>query len=143
MTRSTSARLAERNISAASRADRITPTKRAREKAREDQETLTEFANVSGRPSRERVIHRSQAAEARAVIRRRIVHDNLKPATPVLYTEEQSKIARDLLLLLKGTVVGGCNNSALLLGARGSGKTMVLERAVAEVKNKYSDQACG
>ena len=47
-----------------------------------------------------------------------------------------------LVGIVEGTVVKGENNSALLLGPRGSGKSATLEAALADVRARFADSIC-
>ncbi|KAH7297782.1 hypothetical protein KP509_25G012200 [Ceratopteris richardii] len=49
---------------------------------------------------------------------------------------------RKIYELFSETVRNGCNNSILLLGPRGCGKTMVLNKVIAEVQEEYPERLC-
>jgi len=43
-----------------------------------------------------------------------------------------------LLIVAESTIESGQNNSVLLMGGRGSGKTLCMERAIAKVCQEYN-----
>jgi hypothetical protein len=61
-------------------------------------------------------------------------------AAAVTLTEDQRRLESQLVGLLTDTVVGEHCNSALLLGPRGTGKSLVLERALRTVGDAHADQ---
>lgn len=61
-------------------------------------------------------------------------------AAAVTLTEDQRQLESQLVGLLTDTVVGEHCNSALLLGARGTGKSLVLERALRTVGDTHEGQ---
>jgi len=64
-----------------------------------------------------------------------------KPGVPVLpLLPETDEISRDLEAFLTETVENGHNNSVLLLGPRGCGKTMVSERVLVRLQRLFPDR---
>jgi hypothetical protein len=61
-------------------------------------------------------------------------------AAAATLTEDQRRLESQLVGLLTDTVVGEHCNSALLLGARGTGKSLVLERALRTVGDAHAGQ---
>mmetsp|Transcript_25109 Transcript_25109/g.47456 ORF Transcript_25109/g.47456 Transcript_25109/m.47456 type:complete len:502 (-) Transcript_25109:143-1648(-) len=60
-------------------------------------------------------------------------------AGAIQLTEDQSTLEGQLKRLIKDTVVGAHNNSALLLGPRGTGKSLVLERALSDAASEHPE----
>lgn len=60
-------------------------------------------------------------------------------STPPILPDVE-KICRDLEACLLGTIENGSNNSVLLLGPRGSGKTMVAERVLAQLQLRFPER---
>lgn len=87
-----------------------------------------------------------QAAPAAAVgavhalVRRRLVEP--LPRAEVETSPELGAHYAKLVSILEGTVVRGENNSALLLGPRGCGKSATLEAALGCLTSRFSDALC-
>ncbi|GBG84494.1 hypothetical protein CBR_g38777 [Chara braunii] len=94
------------------------------------------------RQQQTRAVNPCHVDAAVSLIKRRLVSGHSSAiaeegAESAILTEDAKINERKLFDLLSQTVANAQNNSALLLGPRGCGKTLVLERVLAEVQRKY------
>ncbi|KAL3678056.1 hypothetical protein R1sor_021012 [Riccia sorocarpa] len=82
-------------------------------------------------------VNRVQVNEAVTLLRRRLCGGLNQPLEQLSLLPDAEVNRKQLHDLLTHTIVNAYNNSALLLGPRGCGKSLVLERVLADLQSTY------
>lgn len=85
-------------------------------------------------------VTREQVNEAVALLRRKLCGGSNQPLHQLSLLPDAESNRKQLHDLLSHTIVNAYNNSALLLGPRGCGKTLVLERVLADLQSAYPER---
>ena len=102
----------------------------------------TPAAPESARPAAP-VVDACAGDAAARFIRARLLsgyHDNAPSRADLCFCPELSSHQKHLVDILTNTIEGGQNNSVLLMGARGSGKTTALDSALKELKATHGEK---
>ena len=94
-------------------------------------------------PSAPAVVDRRAGDAAARLLRKRLLAasgDNAPPASSLGFCAELKSHQSHLVDILGDTVTGGQNNSVLLVGARGSGKTLVLDSALRQLREAHGER---
>ncbi|KAL2641822.1 hypothetical protein R1flu_009409 [Riccia fluitans] len=85
-------------------------------------------------------VNRQQVNDAVTLLRRRLCGGLNQPLEQLSLLPEAEVNRKHLHDLLTQTIVNAYNNSALLLGPRGCGKSLVLERVLADLQSTYPER---